>query len=125
MTTINTVPEPLSFREKASAIWSILRNQRWANRQQGTKTLHTYTPYIAEAYYKGGEHFIFQWYGDVENVRPGWFVHRCLKQLPEDQIGEAVLTIGVEELVNARLIRRRDLAVTQIVGKELPDAFTR
>lgn len=125
MTTINTVPEPLSFREKASAIWSILRNRRWKNSQQGMKTLHTFTPYIGEAYFKGGEHFIFQWYGSVEGVKPGWFINRCLKQMPDDLMAETSLTVGIDELVNARLIRRSDWAVTQIFGKEYPDAFTR
>jgi hypothetical protein len=112
MTTINTVPEPLSFREKVSAIWSIIRNQRYMGR---TRTvLYTYQPYVAEAYFPATE--------DEEAVKVIFQTTARDSQLLAQARREGDLRL-TREASNLRVIRRKDFSVHQIIGKELPHGF--
>ena len=112
MTTIDTVPPPLTFREKMSAVWSILRNRRYRGRTESV--LYTYAPYVVEAYFPAEEgesavRVVFQFNGRDHDAAP-----RAVR--------EADLREG-REPSNLRIIRRKDLSVTQVIGEGLPDAF--
>lgn len=122
MTTIDTVPRPLTFREKVQVIWSVLRNERWHStheRHVPKRHLYTFQKHIAEAVFKGGYTFRFQWYGsDPELATPWGIVGKC-RDLAESR--EWLDEITEENLFSARIIRRSDLAVFPVVGKEIPD----
>lgn len=104
MTTINTVPKGLTFREKASAIWSIVRNRRYRG---GTRSvLYTFKPYVVEATFHLGYETVVVLYqtSDLSNYssRAAEAAERADGRL--DLLGQAA--------DNIRVINRKNLEVS-------------
>lgn len=124
MNIIDTVPRPLTWREKVQVVLSVLRNERWHSKHEKhdpKRTLYTFQKHVAEAAFRGGYVFRFQWYGSDPSEATAWGMANKCMALAESR--DYLDEITEENLFSARVIRRSDLAVFHVAGKEIPRGF--
>lgn len=96
MSTISFVPKPLSFRDRVSAIWSILRGKRYLV----NGTLELFKPYIVQVRFSSGQTVLYQ--------------TSSLDRLAGQAADAANLDVMDADYI--RVIRRSDLAVlTEVI----------